>query len=462
MQPQAEPGQGPGQEQETDLHNAAVAHYKEGEFAAALALVDRAIARNPSLGLSHYLRGVVLKDWGREDEAIGSFDRAIALGTNLDKAHYHRGTARFLLGRKDAALRDLERAVAAAPGFPFATYNLGVVAAATQAWGRAKWAFTRCLELDPANRDDYLALLVEIGRGEALEEVYAQGHRLKNLLGVVGDEYRSLLQDLRTAFGDEGVGPRASKIGEELQHLYRDMVQFLRAVDAEPIQVDLLDPRELVEKCLFALSPRLKRIAVEKAFATEVPDIIGDRKSLGEVLMNVITNAIEACQAGGDETGSSPRATSGSADPAGNCRGTSEKSAGTIRVAVRPIDTDPGRPGFEEVEVEVADTGCGIDPAALPRIFEFGYTTKRFGSGIGLSYGDRVVRAHGGRIEARSSPAERPWGTVVTLRLPASPLGGVNLKNLRLRSLLFEDLRELAIRGAGGEELTLAKETGAL
>lgn len=401
--------------------NDALRLYSEGAFDAALEVLDAVIAREPGLAAAHYLRGLTLKDSGRDGEAADAFDRALALDPGLERAYYHRGTARFLAGDKDGALRDLERAVEEEPDFVFAVYNLGVAAVAKRDWARAKRAFARCLELDPGNREEYVDLLVEIGRGAAQEEAYAQGHRLKNLLGVVGDNYRTLQADLEDSGAPPEIRAAAGRVAEELAHVYKDMVQFLRAVDQEPPQVDLLDMRELVEKCLFALSPRLKSITVERSFAPWVPDVIADRKSLAEALLNILTNAIEAC---------------------------ANRPEARIRVSVVPFDAIPTVPGLDSVAVEVRDTGPGISPEHLPRIFEFGYTTKRFGSGLGLSYADRVVRAHGGQIDIKSRPGE---GAAVTLVLPASPVGAPNLRTLGLRSLLFEDLRGLAIRsGTGG------------
>jgi signal transduction histidine kinase len=391
--------------------------YSSGAFDAALGALDAILEAEPGAAAAHYLRGLTLKDAGRDDEAVLAFDRALALDPTLERIYYHRGTARFLAGDKEGALRDLERAVEEEPDFVFAVYNLGVAAVGTRDWERAKRAFARCLELDPGNREEYIDLLVEIGRGAAQEEVYAQGHRLKNLLGVVGDNYRTLQADIEDSGAPREIVAAAARVAEELRHVYDDMVQFLRAVDQEPPDLDLLDMREVVEKCLFAISPRLRGITVERDFAAWVPDVVGDRKSLAEAILNILANAIDACAARPD-----PR----------------------IRVRVQPVDAIPSVPGIDSVAIEVRDTGPGIAPEHLPRIFEFGYTTKRFGSGLGLSYADRVLRAHGGRIEVASRPGE---GAAVTLILPASPIGAPNLRTLGLRSLLFEDLRALAIRG---------------
>jgi signal transduction histidine kinase len=70
------------------------------------------------------------------------------------------------------------------------------------------------------------------------------------------------------------------------------------------------------------------------------------------------------------------------------------------------------------VAVEVADTGVGISPAALPRVFEPFFTTKPSGSGLGLAVSRAIARAHRGDIAF----VEREHGGVVfILRLPRAP-----------------------------------------
>jgi two-component system NtrC family sensor kinase len=83
--------------------------------------------------------------------------------------------------------------------------------------------------------------------------------------------------------------------------------------------------------------------------------------------------------------------------------------AGIIRVTIRPDG--------EELRVEVADNGCGIPAADLPRLFDPFFTTKdvREGSGLGLWISHGIVAAHGGRIEVDSRPGQ---GTTFRVFLP--------------------------------------------
>ena len=66
--------------------------------------------------------------------------------------------------------------------------------------------------------------------------------------------------------------------------------------------------------------------------------------------------------------------------------------------------------------IEVRDTGRGIEPDHLPRIFDLYFTTKPDGTGVGLAVTQQIVTAHGGTIEVDSRPGA---GTTMTVRLPA-------------------------------------------
>jgi signal transduction histidine kinase len=65
----------------------------------------------------------------------------------------------------------------------------------------------------------------------------------------------------------------------------------------------------------------------------------------------------------------------------------------------------------------VADTGPGIDPDALGKVFNLLYTTKSDSSGLGLWLSRRIVHEHNGKIEVRSEPGK---GTTFTIRLPTN------------------------------------------
>jgi signal transduction histidine kinase len=111
---------------------------------------------------------------------------------------------------------------------------------------------------------------------------------------------------------------------------------------------------------------------------------------LREALLNVVSNAAEACAA----------------------------AHGEVSVRVRAIVAPGGTAPL--VEFVIVDTGPGIPRAHLSRLFVPGFTTKETGSGVGLAIAERVVAAHHGRITVDS---EEGRGTTITITLPTDKTG---------------------------------------
>jgi signal transduction histidine kinase len=131
----------------------------------------------------------------------------------------------------------------------------------------------------------------------------------------------------------------------------------------------------------------------------DLPTVRIDESQIQQVVMNLLTNAAEAC---GDHPG-------------------------TIRVATRTHLFETGESSIEwvgppliegeYVAVEVVDTGSGIDPVVRDRIFDPFFTTKVAGRGLGLSAVLGIVKKHGGTIGLWSNPGE---GTTFCVLLPST------------------------------------------
>jgi signal transduction histidine kinase len=130
----------------------------------------------------------------------------------------------------------------------------------------------------------------------------------------------------------------------------------------------------------------------------ELPPVMGDAAQLRQVVMNLITNASDAL----------------------------EDDIGMIRVhtsAVQATEEDLRNPFFElenprpgpHVCLEVEDTGCGMDPATLSRMFEPFFSTKFTGRGLGLAAVLGIVRGHDGSLQVDSTPGT---GTHVRVLIP--------------------------------------------
>jgi signal transduction histidine kinase len=143
---------------------------------------------------------------------------------------------------------------------------------------------------------------------------------------------------------------------------------------------------EVAQDVLLLLRQQMQmwdRIKVVTEFAPGLPAVACDRNQMAQVLINLLGNARDAMPGGG-----------------------------TITVRTRPAP--------DGVALEVADTGVGLAPEYVEKIFEPFYTTKDIGkgSGLGLSIVARVVRAHNGKIEVHSDGPGQ--GATFTITLPTA------------------------------------------
>ena len=235
---------------------------------------------------------------------------------------------------------------------------------------------------------------------EILKQQLAQAQRLTalgELLGTTTHEFNNVLMTIinyaklglrhRDAESRDkafekilAAGNRAAKITTGILGLARN-----RSQGQEPTSLS-----QLVEDTLTILDGELKkyRIAVETRLA-EVPLALVNANQIQQVLLNLLINARQAMPNGGQLV---------------------------IRLAHES--------GGEFVDLTVRDTGAGIAPDKLPRIFDRFFTTKRGpdesgkgGSGLGLAFCKDVMEAHAGRIRVESTVGA---GTAFTLRLPVA------------------------------------------
>ncbi|KQM71376.1 tetratricopeptide repeat protein [Xylophilus sp. Leaf220] len=150
--------------------------------AAALELLQQAIALAPQDPGAHNNLGKVLAALHRHDEALAAYDRAIALHPQHAVAHYNRGTILLQQRRFAEAVVDFEQARTLQPGVAGHCSNLGLAYVGLRRSPAALYAFDRCLALDPNHHDGLVNrgnLLVKLGRTEeALADfVHAQALR---------------------------------------------------------------------------------------------------------------------------------------------------------------------------------------------------------------------------------------------------------------------------------------------
>jgi signal transduction histidine kinase len=177
----------------------------------------------------------------------------------------------------------------------------------------------------------------------------------------------------------------ARDAAERVRHIIRDLRIFSRAPDEE--RRGPVDVRQVLESSVrMAWNEIRHRAKLIKEYG-DVPPVEANEARLGQVFLNLVVNAAQAIPEG---------------DAAHN----------TVRVTTK-VDGD-------RVLVEVRDTGAGIAPEHLPRIFDAFFTTKPMGvgTGLGLSICHRIVQGLGGEIHIDSAPGR---GTTVSVSLPPAP-----------------------------------------
>lgn len=174
----------------------------------------------------------------------------------------------------------------------------------------------------------------------------------------------------------------AGKATEQLRRLERLIQDVLLFARGESIGRDLIPALALVAEAAQTMEPLCLEKGVSFAVSADVGEarLTGSRKALGGALLNLLENALQACEG---------------------------RAAAAVRLGAR-IEG-----GW--LRLSVRDTGGGIAPEAQARIFEPFFTTRGQGTGLGLAIALGVTRAHGGTIEVSSIPGD---GSEFIMRLP--------------------------------------------
>jgi PAS domain S-box-containing protein len=186
--------------------------------------------------------------------------------------------------------------------------------------------------------------------------------------------------------------PDLDEVRQALGRIVRDgtrageVINRIRAlVKKVPPSRDPLDINEAIREVIALTQTEMQRTGVrlQSRLAQDLPLVSADRVQLHQVMINLIVNAIEAMA------------------------GTSNGS--------RELTIVSGLDAVKDVFIEVQDTGPGLDPEKLDRLFQSFYTTKPDGIGMGLAISRSIVEAHGGRLLAMQN---QPRGANFRFTLP--------------------------------------------
>lgn len=176
--------------------------------------------------------------------------------------------------------------------------------------------------------------------------------------------------------------PRVAEVREILADIKRDdlrahaIVRNLRSLLCKrDVQIEAVDINQLTRNALGMVQADASRrnVVIRTVFDNHLPSVAGDPVHLQQVLLNLLVNAMDAM-----------------ADNPSHAR---------------RLDVHTQRHDARTAEVAVIDTGRGIEPERLPKLFESFFTTKPEGMGLGLSIARLIVQAHGGRIWADNTLA---------------------------------------------------------
>ncbi len=333
--------------------------------------------------------------------------------------------ARLLLGAgEDGRERDVEAAIAAFPalaagpgGAPgMAVAGQGFRVAVTAAGGEGRRLTATVFSAGKVSGPEYSLLILEeaapAGEGREgglttmhVEKMAALGdllagvaHEINTPLGAVNSNHdifvrtTSKLRELAARIEGE---PRAGierllAVIEDLNQVNASAIgRMLRIVGGlrnfsrrEEQVVEEVNIHDRIDDSLTLIHHQVKgRIEIDRQYGSDVPPIVCYPGLMNQVFLNLLVNAVHAIEGKG-------------------------------RIVVRT-----SRPVPSEIRIDIADTGPGISPEHMARIFDEGFTTKGRGrgTGLGLPISRQIVARHGGRIEVASRLGE---GSTFSIFLP--------------------------------------------
>ena len=213
----------------------------------------------------------------------------------------------------------------------------------------------------------------------------AIAHEIRNPLNYIN----LTLDHLRSSFSPADPEKKTtfvqltSQLKTEVARINRHITDFLKYSRPTKLELQDLDIRAEAEDALRLVEGRAEECGIETKIEQDgpLPAVLGDRESLRSVFTNLVINAVEAIDGDG----------------------------GSISIKLSNTESN-------SVKVEVTDSGCGISPQDISKLFEPYFSTKETGTGLGLAIVKKAVDDHGGTISVASKEGS---GTTFTIILPA-------------------------------------------
>jgi signal transduction histidine kinase len=207
-------------------------------------------------------------------------------------------------------------------------------------------------------------------------------HEIRNPLNAIGLGLQRMKREFLPPDGSnrEAFVGFTDVISKEVRRVNDIVEQFLTLARPLQLNVQRASLEELLTRLitLFQEEASSHHIEIHREIPSDLPSVPIDSDRLTQAFINIIKNGMEAMEQGG-----------------------------TLRVQARVLKN--------QVEVVIADSGPGIPPDRLEKVFNYYYTTKETGTGLGLPIAHRIIEAHGGQLELESQAGS---GTKVKVTLP--------------------------------------------
>ncbi|MBI4966426.1 MAG: PAS domain S-box protein [Desulfomonile tiedjei] len=244
--------------------------------------------------------------------------------------------------------------------------------------------------------DDLYEHIVQTGKSKAIADHTAEvAHELRQPLAIIGGFARRLARQFDSCEITDTGGQRESCriIIDEIKRLEKILDTLIDFTRHERIHLKRVDPNDIIENVLRVNQGRIgeKNLRVEVNLEKHVGDVSLDPERFEQVVRNLVSNAIEASPNGEVIT----------------------VSTGFFIPSEKASETG-GLESESYFEMKIGNQGREIPPDELQKIFSPFYTTKNYGTGIGLTLAKKIVEEHDGSISVKSDEE----GTMFTLWLP--------------------------------------------